>query len=267
MSEAGKIRFLRLAHEELSREKTRDGIGLLAEKRLHGLLKRWVLDDAACHEVKVVGRGEKKRRFVADILTPEGEIVEVQTGKLYPMRSKIAFYMEETDHPVTVLHPLFLEKRISWLDAHTGEVAARKKSPLHEKPLHGLAELKPYIHLLGSPRFTVCFPSLEVEEYRLLDGWGKKGKRGSHRYELIPVALLDTLWLRTREDYAALFPADPRLAAPFTAKAFSRVTHLRGYALYDVLAVFEGLGVIEKCGKEGRAALWHTFKGEDTVAF
>ena len=256
MSDLGKIKFLRLAGEELSRVKTRESIGLLAEKRLHSTLKRWITEDERCHEVKITGRGEKKRRFVADILTPEGEIFEVQTGKLYPMLKKIDFYMTETEYPVTVLHPLFREKWISWLNVETGEAAARKKSPLHENPLHALAELKPFLPYLENGRFRLCLPSLEVEEYRLLDGWGKKGKRGSHRYELIPLALLDTLWLKTHEDYAAQFPKDARLAVPFTAKTFAHITHLRGYDPYNVLAVFEGLGVIEKCGTKGRATLW-----------
>lgn len=256
MSELGKIKFLRLAGEELSRVKTRDGIGLLAEKRLHGTLKRWVCEDVRCHEVKVTGHGEKKRRFVADVLTPTGEIFEIQTGKLYPLRGKIDFYMQETDYPVTVLHPLLREKWITWLDPATGEVTGRKKSPLHENPLHAVAQLKPFLAYVGNPRFSLCLPALEVEEFRLLDGWGKGGKRGSHRYELIPLALLDTAWLRERADYAALFPTDERLQTPFTAKAFARVTHLRGYALYNVLAVFEGLGIIEKCGKDGRASVW-----------
>ena len=251
-----KITFMRIAGEELSREKVRDGIGLLAEKRLHSILKRWVADDFSCHEIKIEGKGQKPRKFVADVLLPSGEIVEVQTGKLYPMQKKLSFYIEETDHPVTVVHPLFAVKYISWLDNQSGEIAARKKSPKKQTPLHALAELKPFLPLVGLPRFSLCLPLLEVDEYRLLDGWGKGGKRGSHRYELIPTDLLDTVYLRDKADYVALFPADERLNTPFTAKTFGKVSRLAGYALYDALAVFEALDVIEKCGKEGRAALY-----------
>lgn len=256
MTQAGKIRFLRLVTEELSREKVRDGIGLLAEKRMHGLFKRWVIDDPACHEVKIKGAGERPRRFVADILMPGGEIVEVQTGKLYPMREKLAFYMEETDHLITVLHPIIATKYISWIDKESGEVTSRAKSPLHQTPLHAVAELKPYLSYLGSERFTLCLPVIEAEEFRLLDGWARGGKRGSHRFELMPTALLNTVVLRTRADYAALFPKEAALDAPFTAKAFGKLTHLRGYDLYDALAVFEGLGVIERCGMKNRAVLY-----------
>ncbi len=254
--EEGKIRFSRLLGEELLREKVRDGIGLLAEKRLHGLFKRWVVDDAACHEVKIVGRGERPRKFVADVLTPEGRIVEVQTGKLYPLHKKLSFYMEQTDHPVTVLHPIFATKYVSWIDRESGEVVSRKKSPLHQTPLHALAELRPFIPYLGTERFSLCLPMVVVEEFRLLDGWGKGGKRGSHRFELIPMELLDTYCLHTVADYAALFPEAEALNVPFTAKSFGRVSRLRTYAIYDALAVFEALGVIERCGKEGRATLY-----------
>lgn len=256
MNDIGKIRFLRLAHEELSRIKTRDGIGLLAEKRLHSTLKRWICEDTRCHEVKITGKGEKKRRFVADILTKNGEIFEVQTGKLYPIRAKIHFYMTETDYHVTLLHPLLREKWICWLNIETGEATARKKSPLHETALHALAQCKPFLPYLGTKRFSICLPALEAEEFRLLDGWGRKGKRGSHRYELIPLALLDTLSLKERTDYVALFPTDARLNTPFTAKTFGKIAHLKGYDIYNALAVFEGLDVIKKSGTEGRAALW-----------
>ena len=252
--ERGKIRFERLCFEELSRVKERDGIGLLAEKRLHSVLKRWMYDDLAAHEIRVFDREGNKSRFVADVLTPEGEIFEIQTADLYPMRKKIEFYMEQTDHPVTVVHPLIAQKHVSWMDPESGEVGRRRKSPLHDTPLTGLAQLKPFTDYLGNSRFTLIFPFLSLDEYRLLDGWGRNKKRGSHRYELFPLGLEDTLILSQKQDYLDLFPCD--LPTPFTAKSFGEHTRLGGYALYDVLAVFESLGVIRRCGKERRATLF-----------
>lgn len=254
--QAGKIRFLRLCHEELSRVKVRDGIGLLAEKRLHGVLKRFITEDEACHEVRVAGKGERPRRFVADIRLPTGEIFEIQTGSLFPMQKKLAFYMAETDAPVTVIHPLLAEKYISELDAKTGETVRRRRSPLKELPLHGVAQLKPYLPYLTSGRFSLWLLSISAEEFRFFDPRARRGRGGTRRYEVIPTALLDTVKLTTPEDYAALFPTDAALDTPFVAKDFGKCTRLRGYDLYDALAVFEGLGIIEKCGKQGRAALY-----------
>ena len=92
-----------------------------------------------------------------------------------------------------------------------------------------------------------------MDEYRLLDGWSRDRKRGSHRYELIPEKLLDVHRLTTPTDYAALLP---ELPPHFTAKEFGQRTHLRGYDLYFVLAVFESLSLLQKDGKEGRATIW-----------
>ena len=218
------------------------------------MLKRWILDDFSHHEQRIHDREGKRTRYVADVLTPAGEIYEIQTATLYPMRKKLAFYIEHTDHSVCVVLPLIAQKHVNWMQPETGEVTARRKSPRHDTALSALGELKSVLPYLGHPRFSVCLPAIEVEEFRFLDGWGKGGKRGSHRYEQIPLALRSVTHLCTRADYGALLP--PSLPATFTAKVFAKHTGLRGYTLYDALAVFEGLGFLQKWGKEGRSTLY-----------
>ena len=253
-----KITFEKLCYEELSRVKERDGIGLYAEKRLHSVLKRWMCDDFTAHEQKVPERGGKTSRFVADVLTPDGEIFEIQTGKMYPLLRKVEFYLTQTDFKVTLVHPLAAVKWISWLDPETGELVERNRSPKRESLLCGLAQLKAFAHRLGDPRLSVIFPMLELEEFRLLDGWVKNPKRRSHRYELIPTGMLDAAELCTVEDYTSLLPPD--LPERFTAKVFSKHTRLRGYALYDAIAVFESLGAVKRLGKEGRSYVFEKIK-------
>ena len=140
------------------------------------------------------------------------------------------------------------------MDPTTGEVGARRRSPRHDTVLSGIALLKPFAPFLGDPRFSVLFPLLELDEYRLLDGGGKSRKLRSHRYELIPLSLIDTVQLTEREDYLVYFPTD--LPDRFTAKSFQKHTRLRGYALYDAIGVFEALGAVERVGKEGRSTLF-----------
>ncbi len=250
MMRADEVSFLRYCHEELSRVKERNGIGLYEEKRLHSVLKRWLYDDLSAHEQKIGGTDEKKRRFVADVLTPDGEIFEIQTGKLYPLRDKIRFYMEQTDYRVTVVHPIVGEKHVNWLDPETGEVTARNKRHGRELPLAGVAQMEPFIDYLDDPRFTLLLPVIAAEEFRFLDGWGNGGKRGSHRYELLPTALLDVCRYTTRQDYLAAFPPMPD---HFTAREFGKLTHLRGYALYNGLSLYVALGGAVEDGKKGRA--------------
>lgn len=252
--EGSRITFAKLCHEELLREKERDGIGLYAEKRLHSVLKRWMYDDFTAHEQKVPTRDGKTSRFVADILTPSGEIIEIQTGELYPLARKISFYMEQTDHTVTLVHPLVAKKQISWMDPKTGKVISCSRSPKKETLLSGLAKLKPFAPYLGDVRFSVLFVFVELDEYRLLDGIGKSRKLRSHRYELIPMDMTDCVRLGEKQDYLQLFPTE--LPAQFVAKDFAKLIRLRGYALYDAIAVFESLGALSRVGKRGRATLF-----------
>ena len=254
MTPGSRITFAKLCHEELLREKERDGIGLYAEKRLHSVLKRWMYDDFTAHEQKVPTRDGKNSRFVADILTPAGEIIEIQTGNMYPLSRKIAFYMEQTDLTVTLVHPLVAQKHINWMQPETGELTERRKSPRRETVLDGIAGLKGFAQYLDSGRLTVLFPFVELEEYRLLDGCKSNRKKRSHRYELMPMALRSCAELFETADYLAALPCD--LPQQFTAKIFSKYTRLRGYALYDALAVYETLGAIERVGKQGRATLF-----------
>ncbi len=250
MTRAEEISFLRYCREELSRVKERDGIGLYEEKRLHSVLKRWLYDDFGAHEQRVEGQDGKKRRFVADVLTPEGEIFEIQTGDLLPLREKIKFYLEKTDYRVTVVHPIIAEKHVNWLDPETGEVSARNKRTSRETPLHGVAQMRHFVSYLDHPRFTLLLPVISAEEFRLLDGWSRDGKRGSHRYELLPTALLDVCRYEKSADYLAAFPDLPDV---FTSKEFSKLTHLRGRLLYNGLALFVALGGGVEDGKIGNA--------------
>lgn len=250
MTYADEVAFQRYCHEELSRVKERNGIGLYEEKRMHSVLKRWLYDDFSAHEQKVVGADDKKRRFVADVLTPDGEIFEIQTGDLYPLREKIRFYMEQTSYRVTIVHPIVIEKHVNWLDPETGEVSARNRRNVRELPLHGVAQLRHFVQYLDDPRFALLLPVISAEEFRFLDGWSKDKKRGSHRYELLPTALLDVQRFASSADCLAAFPALPDV---FTSKEFGKLTHLRGRLLYNGLALLVALGGAVEDGKIGNA--------------
>lgn len=250
-----RTRFLRFCGEELLRRKERSSIGLLSEKSLHSVLKYWVSDDPSDHEVKIFTNAEKKGYVVADVLTKDGEIVEIQTGKLYPLLKKMTFYMESTDRSITLIHPVFEKKTLSWLDPEIGEVVRRRVSPKKETPISAVGLLAPFAAYLGDARFSFWVPLLCVEEYRFLDGWGDGGKRGSHRYEIFPNDCLSVTVLKTKADYAALLPND--LPPRFTAKEFAAKTRLgRGFLLYDTLAVYCALGILKKGEKIGRSYIY-----------
>jgi hypothetical protein len=263
---AEALRFAAIAEEVMASPLYRMGrhtspedaphIGTLREKRLHACIKRYLCPDEACHE-RPVGDllredGAKPRCMVADILT-DGHIMEVQTGGFFPLREKIGWYLTHTPCRVTVVHPIPAVKYLSWIDPADGSILSRSKSPKRGRVKDVAKELYWVSDFIGDPRFSVRILLLELEEYRLADGWSRDKKRGSNRYERFPTALLGDVTLWTPADYAAYF-LPPALSAPdgegndpvFTAAAYAKATGIRGKATYSMLRLLEGLALLEE---------------------
>lgn len=255
MIPSGKATFYRLTAEEVQRKKERGSIGLLAEKRLHSVLKRWVTDDFSRHEVRVRSETGGKRFAVADVCLENGEVAEIQTGALYPLCRKMDFYMNDTNRRVTLIHPVLTEKHVTRISPEGGTVGTRRRSPKRETVLAAAGQLKPFAKYFETGRFEVWFVSLAAEEFRLSRVSSRGKGRGSRRFELIPTELFGVTVLKSLRDLLPLLPED--LPARFTAKEFAaRVRPIDSFALYDLLFVLEEGGLLQKCGKEGRSAVY-----------
>ena len=245
--EARRARFRRIAGEA-ARERHVQGLagfGTLQEKRLHAVVKKYLCENTDYHEV-----GVRDSRFLADVRVGN-EIYEVQTGDFYPLKAKIAYYLEHTDCTVTVVHPLAVNRTVCWIDPRDGSVSAPRKISYHSRPEELLPELYPLLQFLPDPRLSFRLLLLSVEDYRMLDGWSRDRKRGSCRYERIPVDLLDDLSFRSPDDYRRFLP--PSLPSPFKVSDFSRATHLRGRDPYSAVRVLAALGLLRQTDPIGRA--------------
>lgn len=274
---AEALRFAAIAEEVMASPLYRMGrhtspedaphIGTLREKRLHAAVKLYLCPDEACHE-RPVGDllredGAKPRRMVADILT-EGHILEVQTGGFFPLREKIGWYLTHTPCRVTVVHPIPAVKYLSWIDPADGSILSRHKSPKRGRVRDVAKDLYWVSDFIGDPRFSMRILLLEIEEYRLANGWSRDKKRGSNRYERFPTALLGDVTLWTPADYATYF-LPPALSSPdtegncpvFTAAAYAKATGIRGKATYSTVHLLEKLGLIAEAEEPvGRARAW-----------
>lgn len=222
----------------------REAIGTYKEKQMHVALKRYATTDESRYEVKIGS-------YIADVCEKD-RITEIQTGGFYPLREKIAYYLNETEYHVTILHPVITKRTRVWVDPATGEVLSRYKSPRAERVQDALRELFWLAPHLMHPRLTVCLTLLEAEEIRLQDGKrSRDGKRGSHRQAMIPRALLDEVVLDEREDYLQFLP--DKLPPTFTAAEYGKAMSLRGKAVYSALAVLIAVGLVEKGERQGRA--------------
>lgn len=226
-------------------------IGTLGEKSLHAVLKRYYQSDETLHERKV-------GRMAVDAVLSDGSILEIQTRGFSSLRKKLPLLL--SCGKVHLVAPVVQKKWICWLDPNTGEVVSRRRSPKQYFPIDLSRELSCIREFLPHPNLSIHFPLLEAEEYRLLDGWGNGGKRGSTRYERIPLALLEEWIMTCPQDYAALFPAN--LPGTFTVKELEKAARISSMCAYSAAAVFRELGLIQAIGKQGRAVVYQRKNAE-----
>lgn len=232
--------FLAACRQVMEEGACREGIGTLGEKSLHAALKLWLEPDPLCREVHV-------GRYVADIVNSQG-VTEIQTGSFGRLREKLAFFLEH--YPVTVVCPV---AGVKWLIPveQDGRQAPRRRSPKRGGPWTILPELYSIREHLGKDGLRLLVPVLEVEEYRLRDG---KGRRGYTRWEQMPVRLLEEVWVNGPEAGRNLLP--PGLPEEFTAKEFhscGKFSRMQGSL---ALGAARALGAAERIGNRGRAYLY-----------
>lgn len=218
----------------------RYGIGTLQEKTVHGILKDYYAPRKEMQEIPVNG-------YVADIFTGK-EIIEIQTANFNKMRDKLDKFLP--DYPVTIVYPIPHIKWIGWIDEETGACSALRKSPVRGTVYKAFYELYKIKQYLSDKNLHFCFPLLDLEEYRLLNGWSRDKKRGSCRYDRIPVSMVNEIHIDRIEDYMQLIPYE--LEEPFTVPDFARAAKIRKEEAGKVLHILNYLQVIERSGSQGR---------------
>ena len=235
-----KKRFEEIRDAAVSSGREGRSIGTYKEKTLHAILKDYYAPDKSMQEISVDG-------YVADIYTGQ-EIIEIQTANFNKMRAKLNCFLP--NYPVTVVYPIARIKYLSWIDEATGECSKPRKSPVKGSVYRAFVELYKIKSILSQENLCLCFPLLEVEEYRLLNGWSQDKKKGSCRYDRIPRALLDEIRLEKPEDYLRLIPE--KLPEPFTALEFGKAVGEKKQIAGIVLHVLNYLNVLERCENRGR---------------
>lgn len=237
-------RFYQVVYDAASESHERFNIGTYREKKLHLILKRYFEPDPAYHEIPTEG-------FIADILH-DGHIIEIESNSLTGLHEKLDAYLP--CYSVDIVYPLAEKRYIIWIDPATGAMTQRRQSPKKANAYDAIAECIRLREYLARPGFRILAALMDIEEYRLLDGWSRNRKKGSHRYERIPLALNRIIILSDKASFARWLPED--CPDPCTVREFAAAAHLPLERARTVLYVFVAVGIVEQAGKRGREILY-----------
>lgn len=229
------------AEESFSAE---GGIGTLGEKRLHAVLKRWYEPRPEYREVKL-------GRIVADIANEWG-VTEIQTGSYSALAKKLPRLLSLG--PVRIVCPVAAQKQLGWIDPATGELSPLRKSPKHgcaADAAYHLCRIAPY---LSDPALTAEILLIDLVEYRLQNGWGNGGKRGSTRADRLPQALAQRVVLACPADWLCLLPEG--LPSPFTSADLRRLARRSPNLCAKLLSTLTAAGAICRVGKQKNSILY-----------
>lgn len=238
-------RFEEAKNKIIGIHRERRGIGTLAEKTMHAVLKNYYAPDEDMHEIPI-------ENYVADIYTGT-EIIEIQSRSFGAMRKKLAAFLPL--YPVTIVYPIPHIKWLSWIDEETGETSQKRKSPKKGNAYQAFIELYKIRPFLSNENLRFRFDLIDMEEYRLLNGWSRDKKKGSDRYDRIPQKLVEEVCVDRREDYMQFLPYD--IKEPFTTKDFSKAAKIPVRLSQTVLLILYDLKIVERIGKQGNLFLYH----------
>lgn len=225
-------------------DRQRLGIGTLSEKTVHAILKNYYEPDEDKQEIPI-------ENYVADIYS-DGEIIEIQTRQFNRMRDKLNAFLPL--YPVTIVYPIPREKWLIWIDEESGELSQKRKSPAKGNPYVAFIELYKIKMFLKHPNIRLKLVLMDMEEYRLLNGWSRDKKKGSSRYDRIPTQLVEEVEINCLQDYMQFVPYD--LQEPFTTKDFAKAAHIPTTLSQTVLNILHHVGIVERIGKNGNLYLY-----------
>ncbi len=222
----------------------RKTIGVLSEKTVHAVLKNYYEPDENHQEIPVEG-------MVADIYR-DGNIIEIQTAHFDKLREKLARFLPYYD--VTVVYPVPACKWLIWVDELTGECAPKRKSPLKGTPYMIFKELYKIKSYLRNENLHFKIAMLDIEEYRLLNGWSRNRKKGSTRFDRMPVEFKEEYEIYRIEDYMQFLPID--LPESFTTADLAKCAGIPVGLARIAMNIISYVGGVDKNGKRGNAIVY-----------
>lgn len=106
-------------------------------------------------------------------------------------------------------------------------------------------------------RFRLVF--LDMEEYKLLNGWSKDRKKGASRYDRIPTELVREMEITCPQDFLQFVPLE--LEGTFTSRDFAKAAHISLPLAQTTLNILYHMETVDRVGKKGHLYLYETKEG------
>lgn len=224
------------------------GIGTLSEKKMHSVIKYFIEPDASKHESRV-------GNSIVDVKNESG-VFEVQTASFNVLRKKLPSLL--ISNCVTVVHPIPFEKHIVKLNAVTGEIGKRRKSPKRGSFFDAFFELYKLAEIIEHNNLNILLLLVDTDEYRLENAPVKKRgcrrRSTTERFERIPIALRGSILICGQQDWRMLLPTS--LQTEFTSAELAAEAQIPRKTAQTALRVLSRVGAVHLTGKRGRMNLY-----------
>ncbi len=203
---------------------------------------------------------------VYDIVTKNGNIIEIQTKNLSKLLPKILDTIEK-GHNVKLVHPLPLSTSIE-LKNEEGNIISKRKSPKKGSIYDIFRELTSIYPLMTNPHFSLEVVEIEMTEERVRTSEPVQSKNGRRRFRRNWLktgkrldSIINTRRFSNADDYLKLLPPLPQ---PFCAKdlktALDKMQNIpkRSINAHLILWVLSHAGLIERTETKKRPFLYRT---------
>ncbi|MDR0441783.1 MAG: replication protein [Treponema sp.] len=225
-------------------------IGTRNESSLHRTLKYSYAGNEGETEA-IVGE------YVADVISADGEYIEVQIGSFAPLKKKVKEFAAAGK--VRIIHPIAAQKYIETYKPgrrrkSLGALLHRRKSPLKGSPwkLFDALMYAPELPLIRGLAIEIVMA--EITEKRVKDGKGAWRRKGISIFDRELAAWYESILLEKPADYLRFVPYKKKQA--FTGSMLAETAGIDTDTARKALYVLTKMGIVKRTGKKGNSWIY-----------
>ncbi len=215
----------------------------MLESSLHSHLKSFYTLDGGSTEIWVDG-------YLIDVVKGQ-QLIEIQTGNFPALKTKLEKLLK--DYSIQIVLPIAREKFIILRDTKHNLIS-RRRSPKKgriEELFYNLVYISP---LAAHSNFSLEVLITSEEEERISDGKGSWRRKGVSIADHRLISIMERVHFQNPAAYLALLPIT--LGREFTNHDLSDEASIPIKLANKITYSLQQMGVLEKSGKVGRAALF-----------